>query len=111
MSDDANLLVEIHVPLTPAPGLAVGDYPYPWIEDTEEFLAQIEEQGIADVYEDGEEVDGAYVFFITGASEGELIAVAARVAALPTAPGGVFAMITAVDADAHGMGERVELLE
>lgn len=111
MSDSPDIVVEIHVPLTPAPGLAAGDYPFPWIEDTEAFLAEIEDQGIAEVHDEGEEFDDAYVFFISGASEAALLAVAGRVAALPTAPGGVFAIVTDTDADEFGVGRRVELLE
>ncbi len=35
-------IVEIHVPLTPTPGLGEDDYPYPWIDDIEDYLAQLD---------------------------------------------------------------------
>ena len=38
----AELIVEIHVPLTPTPGLDKGEYQYPWIDDIEEHLAQLD---------------------------------------------------------------------
>ncbi|MDG4804543.1 hypothetical protein [Micromonospora sp. WMMD980] len=31
----AELIVEVHVPLVPATGLAADAYPFPWIDDVE----------------------------------------------------------------------------
>jgi hypothetical protein len=70
-------VVEIHVPLMPVPGLGEDDYAFPWIEDVEEFLAGLEE---AEEFDSGEEWGEFYVFFVAGAPEEVLLAVAARVA-------------------------------
>jgi hypothetical protein len=51
----AELVVEMHVPLTPVAGLDRGAYPYPWIDRIEEFLAELEEDGTVEVPDDGEE--------------------------------------------------------
>ncbi|MEE1759649.1 MULTISPECIES: hypothetical protein [unclassified Streptomyces] len=61
------------------------------------------------MYDDGEEYGEAYIFFITGAAEEDLLAVAARTAGLPGIPGGVFAVVTNDEADEIGLGRRVEL--
>ncbi|MEI5524430.1 hypothetical protein WB401_23905 [Streptomyces brasiliscabiei] len=61
------------------------------------------------MYDDGEECDGAYVFFITGATEKVLLAVASGTAGLPGIPSGVFAMVTNDEAEEIGLGRRVEL--
>lgn len=79
----ATMVVAIHVPLSPTPNLSEGAYPYPWIEEVEDFLADLEDQGDAEVFDDGEEDADAYVFFVTGAGEEDLLAVASRVATLP----------------------------
>ncbi|WP_288872830.1 hypothetical protein [uncultured Microbacterium sp.] len=65
----SDLVVEIHVPLTPAEGLAEGDYPFPWIETIEEgFLFQLEEgSGSGEVFDDGEELGDEYLFFVWNA--------------------------------------------
>ncbi len=80
--------------------------PFPWIDRIEDFLADLEEGEEWDV---GEEHDGAYVFFVTGAAEADLLAVASRVAALPGVPGGVFTVVTDEGAEEIGVGRRVEL--
>lgn len=33
----AHMVVEVHVPLLPMPGLPDGFYPFPWIEEAEGF--------------------------------------------------------------------------
>lgn len=55
-------IVEIHVPLVPVEGLAPGSYPFPWIEQVEDFLVELEEEGAVEVYDDGEEHGDAYIF-------------------------------------------------
>ncbi|MFF3411124.1 hypothetical protein ACFYW8_33970 [Streptomyces sp. NPDC002742] len=91
-----DIVVEIHVPLREAPGALEGSYPFPWIDQVEDFLA---EQEAAEVYDDGEECDEVYVFFITGAAEEVLLAVASGAAGLPGIPSGVFAMVTNDEAE------------
>ncbi|WP_246204328.1 hypothetical protein [Streptomyces tailanensis] len=77
------MVVEIHVPLLPTPNLPDGAYPFPWIEEVEGFLADLEDQGEVEVFDDGEDHGDAYVFFVTRAGEAHLLAVASRVATLP----------------------------
>jgi len=36
-------VVEIHVPLLPTPDLPDGAYPFPWIEEVEDFLSDLED--------------------------------------------------------------------
>lgn len=99
-------IVEIHVPLEEPSGTPGGSYPFPWIDRIEDFLADLEE---VEEYDVGEEYEGAYVFFVTGAAEADLLAVASRVAALPDVPGGVFAVVTDEKTEEIGAGRRVEL--
>lgn len=99
--------VEIHVPLVP--GGAGGDHPYPWIDRVEEFLCDLEEQGMLEVFDDGEEWGETYIFFIAGAKTPVLLEAASRVAALDEVPAGAFAMVTNESAADFGMGRRVEL--
>lgn len=105
----AETVVEIHVPLTRAPGLEPGDYPFPWIDTIEEFLSELEDDGTVEVPDDGEEFGDVYVFFIRGAAEAELLAAASRVAALEEVPSGAFAMVTDDEAPEWGLGRRVPL--
>lgn len=105
----ADTVVEIHVPLTPTPGLDPGAYPFPWIDLIEEFLAESEEDGSFEVPDDGEEFGDVYVFFVSGADEATLLGVASRVAALDRVPAGVFAMVTDSEAAEFGLGRRVAL--
>ncbi|MGI5486731.1 hypothetical protein [Microtetraspora malaysiensis] len=105
----AAVVVEIHVPLREASGLADTDYPFPWIDEIEEFLYEVEQQGQAEVYDDGEEFGDVYVFFITGADEEALLAVASRAATLDGVPAGTFAVVTDDNAEEFGLGRRVDL--
>ena len=95
----AIIVVEIHVPTTP--DLA-------WVEDIEDFLADLEDNGEVEVYDDAEKVEGAHVFYLTGNRSQDLLVVAARVAARPGVPSGAFAVVTD-DKAAHGTGRRVAL--
>ncbi|MET7879361.1 hypothetical protein [Micromonospora profundi] len=88
------VIVEIHVPLTPAPSGEAGTYAYQWIDTVEAFLAELEDEGVIEVYDDGEEVDDVYVFFLSGADEAGLLAAASRVATLEGVPAGAFAVVT-----------------
>ncbi|MFD1661152.1 hypothetical protein ACFSL4_23845 [Streptomyces caeni] len=101
-----DIIVEIHVPLREAPGTAEDSYAFPWIDQVEDFLA---EQEVVEVHDEGEEHGEAYVFFIAGAAEADLLAVASRVARVPGVPSGVFAMVTNDEAEEIGLGRRVDL--
>jgi hypothetical protein len=118
----AQLIVEIHIPLTSKgprlpPGatwprssaIIAADDPFPWIGEVEEYLVEREEDGTFEVHDDGEELGDDYLYFITGASEETLLAVAAAVAALPGIPQGVFAIVTDDEAEEMGVGRRVPL--
>ncbi len=107
----SDLVVEIHVPLTPAAGLAEGEYPFPWIETIEEgFLFQLEEgSGSGEVYDDGEQLGDEYLFFVWNAPEDALIELARRVAQLPGVPDGAYAIVTDTDSEEMGTGRRVDL--
>ena len=102
-------ILEIHVPLRRAPGIPDSEYGYPWIDDIEEFLSGLEEQGEVEVFDDGEEFGDVYIFFITGGTEDALLHVASRAAALDRVPAGVFAMITDDAAPEFGLGRRADL--
>jgi hypothetical protein len=103
------MVVEIHVPLLQTPNLPDGAYPFPWIEDVEDLLVGLEEQGEVEIFDDGEEDADAYVFFVTGADEEDLLVVASRVATLPGVPAGAFAVVSDDEAEEFGLGRRVAL--
>ncbi|MEV0741482.1 hypothetical protein AB0I51_37395 [Streptomyces sp. NPDC050549] len=100
------VVVEIHVRLREAAGTVEGSCPFPWIDQVEDFLA---EQEAAEVYDDGEEYGQAYVFFIAGAAEADLLTIASRPARPADIPSGVFAMATSDEVEDIGLGRRVEL--
>ncbi|BCB89295.1 hypothetical protein [Phytohabitans suffuscus] len=102
-------VVEIHIPLVPAPNLVPGSYPFPWIDRVDDFLVELEDAGEAEVYDDGEEYGDVYIFFISGASEAGLLDAASRVATLSGVPAGAFAMVTTDEAPDFGRGRRVDL--
>ncbi|MEV6270910.1 hypothetical protein AB0L64_27355 [Kribbella sp. NPDC051936] len=105
------LVVEIHVLLKGAGGIPPGDpgYEYGWIDDIEDFLDDESSDGSFDIYDDGDEIDGAYVFFVAGAPAEVLLSVAADVAALPGVPSGAFAVVTDDSSEEIGTGRRVAL--
>lgn len=103
----AELVVEIHVPLTPTADAGDDDYPFPWIDYVDEFLASLAGRE-GEQYDDGEEVGEEYVFFVSGAAELQLLALAQQVASLPGVPPGTYAVVT----DTSGLlseGRRVDL--
>lgn len=102
----ADLLVEIHVPLTPTE-VPDGEYPFPWIDTVTEFLFELDGSK-GEMYDDGEELDDEYLFFVHGAPEADLITLAREVANLPGVPSGVYATVTDTEADMGG-GTRIEL--
>ncbi|MCR3752162.1 hypothetical protein [Lentzea californiensis] len=105
----STLVVEIHVPLLPTPDLPDGADPFPWIEEVEDFLFDLEDQGDVEVFDEAEQDGDVYVFFLTGAGEGNLLAVASRVATLPGVPAGTVAVVSNDDAEEFGLGRRVAL--
>jgi hypothetical protein len=109
VNENSNVVVEIHVPLTPIIGLPEGEDPFPWIDEVMEFITELDERGEVALYDDGGEFDDVYVFLINAASEDRLLAAAARIADLPGVPAGVFAMVTDDDAEEFGQGRRVDL--
>ncbi|MFI6483752.1 hypothetical protein ACIBH1_37905 [Nonomuraea sp. NPDC050663] len=105
----ANRLVEIHVPLVPREGVPKSEYQFPWIDEIEEFLAELEESDEVEVFDDGEEWGGIYIFFITGADEAALLGAASKVGKLDGVPPGIYAMVTDDEAEEFGLGRRVGL--
>ncbi|MER7185279.1 hypothetical protein ABT404_38460 [Streptomyces hyaluromycini] len=103
------MVVEIHVPLLPTPGLPDGSYPFPWIDEVQDFLSDLEDQGEVEVFDEGEEDGDVYVFFVTGAGEGRLLTAASRVAALSGVPAGTVAVVSDDEAEELGLGRRVAL--
>lgn len=109
MSDTATLVVEVHLPLTPDTTITEGENPFPWIDDVSEFVADLDASGEAFVVDEGDEFDGCYVVVITGAEESTLLGIAGRLATLPGAPTGVFAMVTNDEAEEFGTGTRIDI--
>lgn len=105
----SELVVEVHVPLVPQPGLSADEYQFPWIDTVEQFLAELEDSGRGEMFDDGEELADEYVFFVWQAAERELVALARRIADLPGVPEGVYAVVTDDDSEQTGTGRRVEL--
>ena len=105
------LVVEIHPPLSGAGGIPPGDpgYEFGWIDDIEELLDDESSDGSFDVYDEGEEIGEAYVFFVAGAPEEVLLRVAADVATLTGVPSGAFAVVTDDQSEEIGNGRRVAL--
>lgn len=95
------------MPLTPTPGLRKRDYQFPWIDDIEEYLGQLDGTD-GEAYDDGEELGEEYLFFVAGASEANLIELARRVSKLPRVPSGVYVTVNDSDGD-MGQGRRVDL--
>jgi hypothetical protein len=109
MAEPTELVVEVHIPMTPSKDVAEGEYAFPWIDDVMEYLVELEEAGEVLIYDDGEEWGDYYVFFLTGSSEADLLATAVAIAERQGVPSGVYAMVTDSEAEAFGMGRRVDL--
>lgn len=102
----AELLVEIHVPVSPI-DVPEGKEPFAWIDTVMDFLFELDGSG-GEMYDDGEELGDEYLFFVHAAPEADLIALAREVANLPGVPSGVYATVTDTEADMGG-GRRVDL--
>ena len=102
MPQDASPTLELHIPLVPTKGLDEGEYQFPWIDELDEAIEELESEGILETAQDSEEIDGHYVFFLGGADEDALTGSAERLAARDAVPAGAFAKVD---------GRRVELSE
>jgi len=102
------MIVEIHIPLVATPGLTAGEYQFPWIDQVDQYIGELDPSTGAQGYDDGEELGHDYVFFLTGDDEARVLRVAGEVAGLDGVPDGVYAVVTD---DQHDMGDgrRVEL--
>ena len=105
MPEDAELIVELHIPLTPTPGIGEDEYRFPWIHEVEDAIAELEDNDVLENHDDGEEWEGEYVFFLSGSSEDRLIAAAGRLANLDRVPAGAYAVVT----EEGAAGRRIEL--
>ncbi len=107
----AQLVVEIHVPLTPTPDLPEGEYEYPWIEEVQDRVAVLDlKSDGAEDYDDGEEIGEVYAFFLTGEDRDSVLLAAKRIATGPGVPAGGFIIVNDSEGD-MGEGERVELAD
>ena len=105
----SDLVVEVHVPLTPVEGLGEGEYPFPFLETIENFLFELDGSGRGEMWDDGEQLDDEYLFFVWQASEPELLALTRRIADLPGVPSGVYAVVTDSESTEMGAGRRVDI--
>ncbi|MFF7358294.1 hypothetical protein ACFZA1_37555 [Streptomyces filipinensis] len=48
------------MPLLATPGLPDCSYPFPWIEEVEDLLSDLEDQGDVEVFDEGEEDGDVY---------------------------------------------------
>ena len=92
--------IELHVPLTPTPGLTEDEYQFPWIDEIDAAIDELVDGGVLEIEDDSAEVDGHYVYFLGGSNEQQLLAAAGRLANLDRVPAGAFAVVD---------GSRVEL--
>jgi hypothetical protein len=103
------LVIEIHFPLIPTPGLSEDEYQYPWIMELEDRVAvlTLESDG-AEEYDDGEGLRDTYAFFLTGEDKPSVLSTAKRIATGPGLPTGAFVIFNHSEGD-MGEGDRVEL--
>lgn len=107
----AQLVVEIHIPLTPAPDLPEDEYQFPWIGEVQDRVAVLDlESDGAEEYDDGEELGETYAFFVTGADKAPVLLAAKRLATGSGVPVGGFIVVNDSEGD-MGEGERLELAE
>ena len=105
----SQLVVEVHIPLTPTPGQSEDEYQYPWIMEVDDRTAELDlDSDGAEAYDDGESLGDDYVYFLTGDDRAAVLAAAKRIATGPGVPTGGFVIVNTGDGD-MGVGERVEL--
>lgn len=100
-------VLEVHVPLVP--GTSQAEDPFSWIEDVEDFLSARRPVGPVTQLDHGEEVGDSYVFPLAGGELEDLLTVAREIAALPSVPAGVYAVLVDSDLLGAGDGQRLEL--
>ena len=103
----SELLVEIHVPLVATAGDAGDAADLSWIDDVEELLFGLEDQGRGEVYDDGEEFGDEYVFFVWNAPEIDLVGIARVPGQTGLDWGHAFAAITSGPAAALGLDGEI----
>ena len=103
------LVIELHVPLEPDKEVAEGEYAFPWIDDLQEAIDELEDTSDVESYDDGEEFGDHYVFFLTGPDEASVLSSAGALATRSGVPAGAFAMVTDSDAAEFGLGRRVDI--
>lgn len=109
MSETAELVVEIHVPLTPALNQPEGEYPFSWIDGINAAIVKHEANGELEMFDDSAEWNDDYIFLVAGAPESRLLAAARHIAELPGVPLGVHAIVTDSNASGFGVGTRIDI--
>jgi hypothetical protein len=106
------LVVEIHFPLIPAPGLSQDQYQFPWIMEIEDRVAALElETDGAEMYDVSEGLGlDEYLYFLTGPDRAAVLSAAKKIATGPGAPSGAFVVVNDSDGD-MGEGQRLALSE
>ena len=101
--DEPVLVVEVHLPFADDGDSAdlAGS-----VDRIEEFLAAHADHW----FDDGEELDGEYVWPLSNGTRSELLELAADIAALPGLPDTVFAVVTDSDDLFSDDGEAIPLL-
>lgn len=105
------MVVEVHVPLVATPGVAEGKYQYPWILRVDNLVHAMDARRGSGVreFDDGEEEDDEYVWFLTGRDQQAVLAAASKIAARSDVPAGAYAVITDEASVDLGQGTRVDL--
>jgi hypothetical protein len=103
-------VVVLYIPLMPTLGLPEREYEFPWIEDVENFLDDVD----WDQESDGEEDAGVncYTFFLEGKKTDELLALASQISQLPRVPSGCYALVTTEEVltgEEDGVEKRFDL--
>ena len=89
--------------------MAQGEYEYPYLETIENFLFELDGKGRGEMYDDGEDYEGEYLFFVANASEDALLNLAREIRQLPGVPSETYAVVSTTDAEEWGVGRRVDL--
>jgi hypothetical protein len=106
----AALVVEIHFPLVPTPGLSDDEYQYPWIMEIEERVGALElDSDGAEMYDVSEGLGrDDYLYFLTGPDLDAVLSAAKMIATGPDVPPGAFVVVNQAGGD-MGDGQRLEL--
>lgn len=102
-------LIELHVPFVLVQNVPEGGYAYPCLEAIESHLFALDGQGRGEMYDDGEEHEGEYLFFLASAPEVVLLESAGDLRALPGVPEETYALVPTTDAVEWGVGRRVDI--